>query len=50
MKAVVWTDTIQIFLMIGSVAALVIKGIADVGFENVWQRNINSGRLEFFKY
>lgn len=50
LKAVVWSDTIQIFLMIGSVATLVIKGVIDVGIENVWQRNINSSRLEFFKY
>ncbi len=35
--------------MIGSVAALMIKGLLDVGLENVWERNINSNRLEFFK-
>ena len=50
MKAVVWSDTIQIFLMIGSMAALGIKGVLDVGIDNVWERNLNSSRLEFFKY
>ncbi len=49
MKAVVWSDTVQIFLMLASMAALVIKGVIDVGIENVWERNLNSGRLEFFK-
>ncbi len=50
MKAVVWSDTLQIFLMMGSMLALVIKGLMDVGVINVWERNLNSGRLEFLKY
>ena len=50
MKAVVWTDTFQIILMTASVTVLVVKGVSDVGFANVWQRNLDSGRLEFFKY
>jgi len=49
MKAVVWSDTVQIFLMLGSVATLVVKGVIDVGIENVWQRSMNSSRIEFFK-
>jgi len=49
MKAVVWTDTIQIFLMMASVLSLVIKGVIDVGIDNVWERNINTSRIEFFK-
>jgi len=49
MKAVVWSDTIQIILMLVSMGVLVIKGVVDVGIENVWERNLNSGRLEFFK-
>ncbi len=48
-KAVVWSDTIQIFLMIGSMATLVVKGVMDVGITNFWERNLDSGRLEFFK-
>lgn len=50
MKAVVWSDTLQIFLMMGSMLALVIKGLMDVGVINVWERNLKSGRLEFLKY
>ena len=49
MKAVVWSDTFQIFLMLGSVTALVIKGVIDVGIENVWERNVNTSRIEFLK-
>jgi len=49
MKAVVWSDTVQIILMMASMTVLVIKGVVDVSIENVWTRNLNSGRLEFFK-
>lgn len=49
MKAVVWSDTIQIFLMFGSIVVLVIKGVLDVGASNVWERNLNTSRLELFK-
>lgn len=49
MKAVVWSDTVQIFLMVASVVALVIKGVIDIGIENVWELNLNSSRIEFFK-
>ncbi len=49
MKAVVWSDTIQIFLMFGSIVVLVIKGSLDVGISNVWERNLNTSRLELFK-
>jgi len=49
-KAVVWTDVIQIVLMYGSFMAVLVKGVMDVGgFETVWQRNDNSSRLEFLK-
>jgi len=49
MKAVVWADTVQIFLISASILALVIKGVIDIGIENVWQLNLNSSRIEFFK-
>lgn len=45
----VWSDAIQIILMISAMAILLIKGVIDVGIDNVWERNLNSGRLEFFK-
>ena len=50
MKAVVWTDAIQIFVMVGSAIALVIKGVMDVGWDNIWQRNFDTGRIDFLEY
>lgn len=50
-KAVVWTDTIQIVLIFGSIIILIIKGVVDVGcLSIVWERNYNSSRIEIFKY
>lgn len=48
MKAVVWTDTVQMFVMFASMITLLTKGMIDVGADNVWERNLNSSRLEFF--
>ncbi|XP_012224852.1 sodium-coupled monocarboxylate transporter 1-like [Linepithema humile] len=48
LKAVVWTDFIQSFIMFGSMLLIVIKGTVDVGgLSVVIQRNQESGRLEF---
>jgi Na+/proline symporter len=46
-KAVVWTDVIQIILMYGTLALIVIKGTMNVGgLSVVLERNYNSGRFE----
>ncbi|XP_054745200.1 sodium-coupled monocarboxylate transporter 1 isoform X1 [Anastrepha obliqua] len=46
LKAVIWTDVIQSFIMYGSILAICIKGTLDIGgLDVVWQRNIESGRL-----
>lgn len=46
LKAVIWTDVIQSFLMYGSILVICIKGTLDVGgIEVVLQRNRDSGRL-----
>lgn len=50
-KAVVWTDVIQIILMIAAILLIAIKGTMDVdGIKNVIQRNLDSGRIEPPKY
>lgn len=50
MKAVVWSDTLQVFVMYGAIIAVLIKGVYDIGgFGVVWQRSIDFGRLEMFK-
>ncbi|XP_046397672.1 uncharacterized protein LOC124164392 [Ischnura elegans] len=49
MKAVVWTDAIQTVAMIGSMAVVAIAGTVSVGGPSaVWQKNEESGRIEFF--
>jgi len=46
LKAVVWTDVIQSFVMYGSIIAVCIKGTIDVGgLGVVIQRNAENGRL-----
>ncbi|XP_044738875.1 sodium-coupled monocarboxylate transporter 2 isoform X2 [Chrysoperla carnea] len=48
-KAVVWTDTWQIFIMIISAIAIALFGtIAIGGFEEMWHRASEGGRLIFF--
>lgn len=49
-KAVVWTDTLQMILMIFGVLTVAIMGTREVGgVNNVWKRNEESGRIDFFK-
>lgn len=51
LKAVVWTDTIQTVVMFGGAIAVAVLGTMQVGgFDEVWKRNSDSGRIEFFKY
>lgn len=50
LKAVVWTDTLQFTVMIGSMAALAVLGTQYAGgFSNVWVVANEGERLEFFK-
>ncbi|CAG9826323.1 unnamed protein product [Diabrotica balteata] len=47
LKGVVWTDVIQIFIMIGAILLVVIKGTIDIGgIGTVLERNWNSDRIE----
>ncbi|XP_042901281.1 putative sodium-dependent multivitamin transporter [Parasteatoda tepidariorum] len=45
MKAVLWTDVFQSFLMFFGVIAVLIKGFYDVGFEDVFKIARDGGRL-----
>lgn len=45
-KAVVWTDVIQILIMFGSLFLIVIKGTLNVGGLTVIQKSYDSGRIE----
>ncbi|XP_055374974.1 sodium-coupled monocarboxylate transporter 1 isoform X2 [Condylostylus longicornis] len=47
LKAVVWTDVIQSFVMFGSILIVIFKGTLGVGgFGEVFKRNFESGRIE----
>lgn len=47
LKAVVWTDVIQTFIMVGAMILIIVKGTIDIGGISVlWQRNWDSGRIE----
>jgi Na+/proline symporter len=51
LKAVVWTDTLQQIIMMGSSIIVVGLGIIAVGGLDVtWQRSLDGDRIEFFKY
>uniref|UniRef100_A0A1B0EY77 Sodium/solute symporter n=1 Tax=Phlebotomus papatasi TaxID=29031 RepID=A0A1B0EY77_PHLPP len=47
LKAVVWTDVVQTFVMFGAIILVMIKGTRDVGgIDVLWQRAVDSGRIE----
>ncbi|XP_067005525.2 sodium-coupled monocarboxylate transporter 1 [Anabrus simplex] len=47
LKGVVWTDVLQTIIMFVSMLLVVIKGTMDIGGADVvWQRNLDSGRIE----
>jgi Na+/proline symporter len=51
LKAVVWTDTLQQIIMMGSSVIVIGLGIVAVGgLDVMWQRSLDGGRIEFFKY
>ncbi|XP_014234000.1 sodium-coupled monocarboxylate transporter 1-like [Trichogramma pretiosum] len=48
LRAVVWTDFVQTFIMFGSMLLIVIKGTLHLGgLSLVLERNYESGRIEF---
>ena len=50
MKAVVWTDAVQTIVMFGGVIAIAAIGTKQVGgFQQVWKRNRDTDRIEFFE-
>ncbi|XP_066255129.1 sodium-coupled monocarboxylate transporter 1-like [Euwallacea similis] len=49
LKAVVWTDTIQTIIMFAALVITVVVGTIKVGgLQEVWQRNLQGGRIDFF--
>lgn len=51
LKAVVWTDVVQLVLMFAAIGLIIIKGTLDVGgYEYVWNKALESGRIEGPEY
>ncbi|XP_077993920.1 sodium-coupled monocarboxylate transporter 1-like [Glandiceps talaboti] len=51
MKAVIWTDVIQMILMFVGVLAVIIKGVVLLGgFENVWRIADRGGRIQYLNF
>ena len=51
MKAVMWTDLLQIVIMFAGMITILIKGSIDLGgFGEVWRLAKEGERLELLKY
>ncbi|XP_077993904.1 sodium-coupled monocarboxylate transporter 1-like [Glandiceps talaboti] len=51
MKAVIWTDVFQTFIMFAALMAVIIRGSIEMGgFDRIWQINEEGGRVEFFNF
>ena len=50
LKAVLWTDTFQMTIVILGIFVLLIAGVEEAGgFSNVWEIADEGGRIEFDK-
>lgn len=50
LRAVIWTDTVQLLLMLGAIFAIIVLGLSDVGgFWEVWRIAERGERLVFFE-
>lgn len=51
MKAVLWADTMQFFIMVSGLAAILIQGTIKLGgIANIWKICEQGGRINFFEY
>ncbi|XP_067673390.1 sodium-coupled monocarboxylate transporter 1-like [Haliotis asinina] len=51
MKAVLWTDTFQTFMMIIGLLAVLIQGCLEIGgFARAWEIAFNNSRVEFLEF
>ena len=46
MKAVLWTDTLQVAIMFMGALAVLIQGFLITGWDQVWKDAAKSGRLD----
>lgn len=51
MKAVLWTDTFQVGMMLAGLLAVLIQGSIEVGgFSKAWERSVATGRINFVDF
>ncbi|XP_074646201.1 sodium-coupled monocarboxylate transporter 1-like [Tubulanus polymorphus] len=51
MKAVMWTDVFQMLVVYAGLFAVIIQGTIVIGgFGEVWQRNLDGGRIKFIDF
>ena len=51
LKAVLWADTVQMFIMMAGILAILIKGCITLGgIGNVWAMAEQGGRINFNKW
>ncbi|XP_048760690.1 sodium-coupled monocarboxylate transporter 1-like [Ostrea edulis] len=51
MKAVLWTDTFQVGMMLAGLLTVLIQGSVEVGgFSVAWERSVVSGRVNFIDF
>ena len=51
MKAVMWTDVVQICFMFIGIVAVIVKGSVDHGgFAHIWSVMYDDDRIQFWKY
>ncbi|XP_033644688.1 sodium-coupled monocarboxylate transporter 1-like [Asterias rubens] len=49
-KAVLWADCFQMCLVIASLIAAATQAVIQIGFGEIWLRNLNGGRINFFNF
>jgi len=51
MKAVMWTDVVQVCFMFAGIVAVIIKGSIDHGgFTSIWSIMYDDDRIHFWEY
>jgi len=51
MKAVMWTDVVQICFMFAGIVTVIIKGSIDHGgFSSIWSIMYDDDRIQFWEY
>lgn len=50
MRAVMWTDVVQVFLMFAGMIGIIVKGSIDHGgFGNIWNIMADGKRIDFYE-